>query len=155
MFFSSLYMQTGSGPMWSRLQPQVDVCKTMWRDIFFISNFFKNGEETCMSWGWYLQVDFQLFLSGLVLLYLYSKQRIAFFISTTLLALGSTAFVFSYTLRNRIVIYADIAELANDGPFFGDVYITFYGRCVPYLVGLTFGVLYMEYRSNSCFMQIS
>lgn len=37
--------------------------------------------------------------------------------------------------------------MLGDSPdFYSDVYIKPYGRCVPYLMGLLLGVLYMEFK---------
>ena len=149
MFFSSLFMRLGSGPIWSLQELGVDYCQNMWRDIFFISNYFGTGAEGCMDWGWYLQVDFQLFIVGIFLLYLYSFQKVAFHITTAVVSVLSTVYVFVYTYIEGFKIDADLAESADPNSFFfRDIYASPFGRCVPYLMGLVLGVLFMEYRSN-------
>lgn len=44
MFYYSLYMRLGQGPMWSFQEPTIKLCQFMWRDIFFINNFIHNGD---------------------------------------------------------------------------------------------------------------
>lgn len=103
----------------------------------------------CLGWGWYLQVDFQLFLVGVILLYLYSIKDVIFHISAVSFIILSTAYVFIFCQVYDVKLYTDLSELSNSSSdkFFADVYITPYGRGVSYLMGLIFGVLFMEYRS--------
>ena len=102
----------------------------------------------CLGWGWYLQVDFQLFICGVFLLYLYTKNKTAFLITCLTLAIGSSIFVFVITFIYEMKTYADIANLGDTTNWMFMIYVKPYGRCVPYLMGLVFGVFYMEYRSN-------
>lgn len=44
MFFYSLSMKTGSGVLWSMMEVNVQMCKTMQWDILFVSNFVNRGE---------------------------------------------------------------------------------------------------------------
>ena len=109
--------------------------------------------EECLPWGWYLQVDFQLFILGVILLYIYSKSKKIFLSATIGLSVLSLAFIFIYCQSNNVKIYADIGELTNSGgDFFDDVYVKPYGRCFPYFMGLIFGVFFMEYRSKYYFI---
>jgi hypothetical protein len=105
-----------------------------------------------MGWGWYLQVDFQLFILGVALLYLYSIKKIIMYSTLIVLSIISSIYVFVQAQITNSKIYADIEEfIANQSvSWFSDVYITPYGRCVPYLMGLALGCMYMEYRSNIC-----
>ena len=108
----------------------------------------------CLGWGWYLQVDFQLFLIGVILLYLYSIKNTVFHISAISFIILSTAYVFIYCQVYDVKLYTDLSELSDSSnDFFADVYITPYGRGVSYLMGLILGVLFMEYRSNYLSMQ--
>lgn len=141
--------------LWNRHEGETKFCGTMWKDLLFVSNFVGRGSSSCLSWGWYLQVDFQLFLCGLILIYVYFKRKWVFLLLLSLLAVFQSIFVFVYTLVNNIKIYADITEVMNDSPdFYSDVYIKPYGRGVPYFIGLLFGILYMEYRSKFSNIQI-
>lgn len=120
----------------------------MWREILFISNFIDNGRNSCLGWGWYIQVDFQLFVVGVMLLYLYTKKKWAFYLVNVLMALASTAYHFIYTYLNQIRIITDRSPCPKMGDYMVEVYNQPHGRCVPYLIGLVVGVLYMEYKSS-------
>lgn len=104
MFAGSIFLSMGSGPQWSRGEPVVQGCSSMWKDILFVGNFVGNGEHLCIGWGWYLQVDFQLFCLGVLLLYVYSKQRTAFFLTVIFMGIGSSIFVFLYTFFEQVTV---------------------------------------------------
>ena len=115
----------------------------------FISNFFGTLTEQCLVWGWYLQVDFQLFIVGVFLLYLYSKNKIAFICSASFLGVASSVLNFVYCQVHNVKIYADLTALAEgQGHYTDNIYTKPYGRCTPYIMGLILGVFYMEFRSN-------
>ena len=120
----------------------------MWADALFISNLVNNGETMCMGWGWYLQVDFQLFIASVFLLQLYSYRKKVFLVLVGLLCVASTIFVFIFTINYNVKIYSDIAEFGDTTAWMLGVYIKPWGRCVPYFMGLVFGVLFMEFRSK-------
>lgn len=92
-------------------------------------------------------VDFQLFVVGVLLLYLYSIRKIMVYATIAAMSLFSTIFIFVYTQKNHAVITADFSEQAQDPFFFYYIYMSPYSRCIPYLMGLTLGIVYMEYRS--------
>lgn len=46
-----------------------------------MDNLVDNGEKMCMGWGWYLQNDMQIFVFSLFFILLYTKHRIAGYIS--------------------------------------------------------------------------
>ena len=111
----------------------------------------------CLGWGWYLQVDFQLFILGILLLYLYSIKNVIFHVSSISFCILSSIYVFLYCQLRGVKTYADLAGVTDQDAqtdFFTDVYITPYGRGVSYVIGLVFGVLFMEYRRNSLNIQL-
>ena len=141
MFYYSLYLRLGSSQIWWMQNFTTQFCDALWKEILFIANFLNPLNEQCLSWGWYLQVDFQLFIVGVFLLYLYSWNKIVFLSTSSFLAVGSLTLTFVYCQINNIKIYADLTELANGmGNFFDDIYTKPYGRCAPYMMGLILGV---------------
>jgi len=103
-----------------------------------------------MGWIWYLQVDFQLLVIGVFLLYLYSINKGAMYITNIVMSLLSSIFIFVYVQINEYFVTADISEQSSDINFTYYIYNSPYSRCVSYLMGLAFGVMYMEYRSKLC-----
>lgn len=100
MFYYSVFMQLGSGPSWSKTYTDVQTCSTIWRSVFFIANLVDNGQVECLGWSWYLQVDFQLFIISLFLLFLYNWKKIVALIVTIFFMAASSVFCFIYTFKN-------------------------------------------------------
>lgn len=120
----------------------------MWREVIFMSNLIDNGERACLGWGWYLQVDFQLFVIGVLTLLIYSTSKKAFIITTSVLSVASLIFNYLFTFFEEIRIFTDLDAFINFQDFMLNLYIKPYGRCVPYFMGLVLGILFMEYRSK-------
>ena len=68
----------------------------------------------CLGWGWYLQVDFQLFVASIFLVYFYSKSKKGFFSIISVLSILSTIYVFVYTMATNYTIYTDINALSEN-----------------------------------------
>lgn len=115
----------------------------------FIANFVENGAGGCLSWGWYLQVDFQLFIVGILLLLGYTHRKSLFYTAMGLLMIGSMVFQFVYIQTSGITIFTDLSSQTDFRNFMHDVYIKPYGRCVPYLMGLLLGAYFMKFRENN------
>lgn len=70
----------GSGPIWINYQLLTNACKNggiLW-NMFFLDNFDDHGPsgmDYCFGWGWYLAVDFQLFLITPFILLAYLKNK--------------------------------------------------------------------------------
>lgn len=47
--------------------------------MLFIDNLVNNGHTLCMSWAFYIQIEFQVFLISLVLLFVYTKNKLVSF----------------------------------------------------------------------------
>lgn len=102
----------------------------------------------CLGWGWYLQVDFQLFLISFGLLFLYRRSKSAMILTATVASIASTVFNVVYTYNKQLHLFTDLSAFAAFGDFFLDLYIKPWGRCTPYFMGLILGVFFMEFRSN-------
>jgi len=81
------------------------------------------------------------------MIYLYSKRKWIFILLASLFSVGSLIFNYVFTYVEKIRIFTDIEAFINFETFMLNLYIKPYGRCVPYLMGFTLGLLYMEYKS--------
>lgn len=99
----------------------------------------------CMGWGWYLQNDMQIFILSIVLLFVYSLQKTACKISLLVLSLLSLILNFYEAQTNEYITVTHQKDFAKWGHYFPDIYIKPWTRCPPYLIGLFFGIHYMEY----------
>ncbi len=99
MFYDSIFMQLGKGIFWYKAQTDVATCEKMWRSVLFVANLVDNGREICLGWSWYLQVDFQLFIFGVFILFLYKNYRNTAIIFSSVCGIASLIFVFIFTLN--------------------------------------------------------
>jgi hypothetical protein len=66
----------------------------------------ENGDNACLGWGWYLQIDFQLFVVGVFLIYVYSWKKLGFYILNFVFITGSTIanYIVSYNEGVRLIL---------------------------------------------------
>ena len=69
----------------------------MWRTVLFVDNLVNNGRTLCMSWAFYMQIEFQVFLCSVVLLFIYSKSKLASLVVTVCLVAYSWTINLMYT----------------------------------------------------------
>lgn len=74
LFFWKVSIHMGDGPLFPFFASQTDPCKDMWRNVFFVDDFY---DSKCFGWGWYLSTDFQLFLYSLIMIFIYVLHRFA------------------------------------------------------------------------------
>lgn len=149
LIYYTIFMHLGSGPRWPQMEPSPLMCKNMWRSMLFIDNFINDGTEMCLGWGWYLQVDFQIFLVCLIVLFLYGYNKKIGGITGILLTISSLTYNIIFTQQHNQKIFTDLASLQAMANYFMYVYIKPYARWIPYILGLFLGVAYTEYSQLS------
>ena len=100
MIFWKIAPLVGNGPIWATyplLAGSCDDLGALW-NLLFIDNFMDHGPsgmDYCFGWGWYLAVDFQLFLITPFVMMIYNKSKKIGLLVTFLLFFGSilTAFI--------------------------------------------------------------
>jgi hypothetical protein len=100
-----------------------------------------------MGWGWYLQNDMQIFIFSMIFLFLYSQNKLACKLSLILLSIGSLILNFAEVQKSGYIQVTHPKDFAKWGEYFPNIYIKPWTRCPPYLIGLFFGVQYMEYMA--------
>lgn len=103
----------------------------------------------CLPWGWYLQVDFQIFLLCLLLLLIYSYNKKIAITVGSLLIVSSWVFNIIYSQNHEVHLFTNVAAFLNFLDYFAQIYIKPYGRWSPYILGLFFGILYTEYKASA------
>jgi peptidoglycan/LPS O-acetylase OafA/YrhL len=96
MIFYALYEHTGSGPIWGNDEPIIRRCEHFWQSIIFIDNLVDNGKSECLGWGWYLQNDMQLFVISMIIMLIYSKNKLIAKVTASILIIASLIFTFVY-----------------------------------------------------------
>ncbi len=97
----------------------------------------------CLDWGWYLQVDFQIFIVCVVLLFLYRKiNKVGSYVTAAALIIASWFYNVYYTYVHKQRLITDVSSLMNFRDYYLDVYIKPYARWAPYILGLYLGIAY-------------
>eukprot|EP00730_Choanoeca_flexa_P004796 TRINITY_DN11804_c1_g1_i1.p1 TRINITY_DN11804_c1_g1~~TRINITY_DN11804_c1_g1_i1.p1 ORF type:complete len:787 (+),score=220.84 TRINITY_DN11804_c1_g1_i1:113-2473(+) len=130
--YAALFKYFGKGPLWFRFVDEIDHCKTSWwSNLLYINNFYPvNYKEQCIPWAWYLANDFQFFILGMLILWLYNKTKtgayIASFVMTMCGLVATTVLAVHYNIQitNK---QATSQNYLYDKP---------YTRATPYGLGL-------------------
>jgi len=147
LLYYSIQIHTGSGPMWGlhNTLGQIPDCASGWKALLFVDNLVDNGEHMCLPWGWYLQNDMQIFVFSMLFIMIYMKNRIAGYISIGLMmSLGLGLNIYEVIVRD-IHHVTHLIDFVKWQDYFVNIYIKPWIRCPPYLLGLTLGLLHMEY----------
>jgi hypothetical protein len=101
----------------------------------------------CLGWGWYLQNDMQVFIICMLFLFVFSlNKKIANAVIWTTIVC-SLIYNFVEVEINEYVQITHLIDFKKWGVYFPDIYIKPWTRCPPYLLGLFFGIQYMDYLS--------
>ena len=144
----------GNGPIWRNFYTLTKSCNNggiLW-NMFFIDNFGDhgpNGMDYCFGWGWYLAVDFQLFLISPFLMFAYYKnKKLGWFITVTLFLL-SVIIAFVLILTNNWRYPIPNPKLPPQPDFMDNFYYKPYVRASAYLMGIFTGFIYVEFKAGN------
>lgn len=145
MFFYSILIHLGEGPVWSQVEGLTSNCHRLWSPLLFVDNLVDNGATQCMGWGWYLQNDMQIFLYCMVLLLVYEWKSMAGYVMIVWSILASFFYNMYYVSENHVHTLIHTADLGLQGNYQQDIYIKPWARCPPYLYGLLLGIMYTNF----------
>lgn len=109
----------------------------------------------CLGWGWYLQNDMQIFIVSMLYIFVYAKNKLAGYSLLTLTAVLSLALNIYEAQAHEYVHVTHIVDFTKWSRYFPDIYIKPWTRCPPYIVGLIFGLLHMEYLEADAKLKLS
>lgn len=148
IFYYSVFLHLGSGPKWVLNDEYIAICKNMWRSILFVDNFVNNGKTLCMPWAFYLQVEMQLFLVILIVLFIYHHSKLGSLLLAASLIAYSWTINLIYTEQHQQKYPITLEALSSFKDYIFDVYIKPQYRWTPCLYGLFFGLAYRQYLSQ-------
>ncbi|EDQ85299.1 uncharacterized protein MONBRDRAFT_38918 [Monosiga brevicollis MX1] len=107
--YATLYKYMGKGPLWYRFLEELDNCKdNWWTHLVYINNFVPTDfHKQCLPWAWYLADDFQYFILGMLIIWLYSKSRVAAYLVSGLMvvcgivSIAVISFRYNIEMNNR------------------------------------------------------
>ncbi|KAL3287824.1 hypothetical protein HHI36_002283 [Cryptolaemus montrouzieri] len=148
-----------SDPLYhSLLNGEIDRCREgWWRNIFFIQNFYKFDGQICSPGTWYIAADTQLYFMVLVLFYLSQKLKIPikFLLGgVTCITVCNHAYtVFTTDFDGLIQFTPKI--LPTEYVFQTKEFVFSYSRTIcqlaTYVIGFTFGSIYVKQKHNFIF----
>uniref|UniRef100_A0A8D8VQF5 Nose resistant to fluoxetine protein 6 n=1 Tax=Cacopsylla melanoneura TaxID=428564 RepID=A0A8D8VQF5_9HEMI len=131
----------GNGPVFKlKISREALRCQqNWWTNILFISNYV-NTHQSCLIQSWYLSVDFQMFLIGLLLLYVISKNE-TIGIRLLYACFGMSVVIpFIVTLKGRHwgILKLTTRVLADPiaSKYFNEVYSKTHNRASCYFLGM-------------------
>jgi hypothetical protein len=94
-----------------------------------------------MAWGWYMQI----FVFSLLFIFLYTKKKTFGYVSLIVMIFVGLFFNLYGVFERDILQMTHLKDYAKFPEYFYKVYIKPWVRCPPYILGLIFGLLHMEY----------
>ncbi len=95
LIFWGVLPHLGSGPLWVKTMKPVWDCNPVWKPLLFVANLVDGGDNMCMDWGYFLQIDVQLYIFCVFMLLIYHKSKFASYTLIFLSIAASFAFVMS------------------------------------------------------------
>ncbi|CAB4061631.1 unnamed protein product [Lepeophtheirus salmonis] len=133
------------GPFWNLMIESTHNCqKYWWTNLLYINNYVM-PEFACMRPTWYLACDFQLYLLGILVMWiLWKNEKLGQMLLFTLLIV-STLIPGVLTFIND---WGPINTVSFRDPFWGNYYFyqMTYTRASPYIYGMIFG--YFLWKKN-------
>ncbi|XP_043465537.1 nose resistant to fluoxetine protein 6-like [Leptopilina heterotoma] len=149
--YATIFYRLGSGPFWESIMGFTrNSCSSYWwTNLFFINNYF-GGNNKCVIQSWYLAIDFQCYIIGVLLIRIFYKmpRKIGYiFINCALIC--SIVITFYFTYKNDsdpIFKSVTIARKIEENDYFLNYYVKTHVRSTPYIIGLIFGVFLYDYK---------
>lgn len=123
--------------------------KYWWRNFLYINNFYPMS-DMCMSWSWYLSVDFQCFTISSLLLILATKFK--------KISLGLFGAIFAVaTAYNGYIGYQTSYSFTLDSQYktIDQLYTPTGSRIGPYFIGVFVGWFLSHYDRNLSLSKVS
>ena len=149
LFFWSLEVHLGSGPMWFNMDSLIGDCEENWyASMIFLNNFIPGWKtSTCLGSGWYLACDMQFFVMSplITLLYIKVKKEAAWVLLLVLCCVNviSAGVIASDYDLNPVVL------ASTNGKAYFDYYSSKpYNRVGPYVLGMACAYIIYSYRKH-------
>ncbi|XP_033221998.1 O-acyltransferase like protein-like isoform X2 [Belonocnema kinseyi] len=149
--YAVLLHHIGSGPFWeNRFGFDRDSCSNYWwANLLFISNY-TNSDNTCIFQSWYLSVDFQSFIVGLLLVGTFWKlpRKIGYvFLGSSVVFCTLIPFYVTYKQDiDPLFIGLGTRRRIEDYSYFTNYYIKTHMRLSAYVVGIMMGAFIYDYK---------
>ena len=151
IFFYKILVYYGNGALWFGFLDQARKCHGLiWKNLLFIDNVtIKDETNYCFIWGWYLACDLQTFLISPFVCWMYLKNKQRGQKVLWLLLIVSLTASFYESMETGTTFFL-APQLKGDHPnnYMLDYYMNPLVRMSPYLLGLSFGFTFREYKNG-------
>ncbi|XP_043465536.1 nose resistant to fluoxetine protein 6-like [Leptopilina heterotoma] len=149
--YATIFYRLGSGPFWESIMGlNKNSCSSYWwTNLLFINNYF-GGNNKCLIQSWYLAMDVQCYIIGLLLIRAFYKmpRKIGYiFINCALICSIVTTFYIIYQ-NDLDPIFKEFSTLrkVEDSDYVLNYYDKTHLRSSSYIIGLIFGVFMYDYK---------
>ena len=147
LFFWSMQVYIGSGPMWIAIDDMVGDCKKYWyTNMIYLNNFIPDWKTSgCMGVSWYLANDMQLFIISPIIILMYVKihRAIGWAIVIALCCLNIST---SAVVAHHFDLNPATIAPSNGSEYYDFYYTKPYNRVAPYVLGIACGFIVHTYR---------
>ena len=147
-FFWAMGKNLGNGPLWFDYERFVGNCEDYWyTNLIYLNNFIPGWDNMCLSQGWYLAADMQMFMVSPIIILLYAKfsKLLGWLI---ILALCCTNIVLSGVLSHHYSLNPGDCYSHNCLDYFDYYNMRPYARMGSYLLGISCGFILYTYRKH-------
>lgn len=136
----------GDGPLWAqKTWSEAETCKKYWwTNFLFISNLI-DANYNCLIVSWYISCDVQFFIIGVVLVYIYTKNKKygIGLLATILITSILTPFIITIMTKSDGILKVHIPFLENPrtSATFNGSYRASHMRATPFFVGVAMSLM--------------
>ncbi|XP_050440209.1 nose resistant to fluoxetine protein 6-like [Adelges cooleyi] len=141
----------GNGPLWAnQMGLEANKCKQYWWTNLLVINNFNEGGNQCLFAGYYISLLLQLMVIGMIVVYIYGKNRKIGTVVLALLISASLIIPFALTYYSKldglsklnISALLNLSESTSSNSYdFTHLYSKPYVRGLPFYIGLLAGVI--------------
>ncbi|XP_030766793.1 nose resistant to fluoxetine protein 6-like [Sitophilus oryzae] len=144
-----------TGPLWdAAVGKEYRNCRQNgWTNFLFINNYV-NTKEMCLRQTWFLAADMQLFLAGLVVLFIINKYpKSIYYIFGVILTTGFVLPGIVAYVKDHDILYRQYPEILYDFnclkmPIYSDLVISTHTNMFGFFLGMLFGYLFFQYKDQ-------
>ena len=147
LFFWSMQVYIGSGPLWLNIGSLIGDCDDHWyANMIYLNNFIPDWKVTsCIGVGWYLADDMQYFIISPIIILIYMKYSKAagwgIVSALCLVCIGTSA-----TVAHHFDLAPPVLAAQNGSDYNNYYYMKPYTRVAPYALGIACGFVLYSYR---------
>lgn len=130
----------GSGPLYTRVANfHHQKCERNWMyNLFFINNYFIDGIDICAGHSFWSSVDMQLFLMGLLVMYIFSKSECTGVLVSIMMMIAATVKITydSYAYQTPPALFYVDLDIFKTNEFFNVIYTKTTSYVPAYFAGI-------------------